>query len=394
MTARFRDHFSARPFSPAAVDELVPAATAIVGVGESAHFVTEFNRLRAELVADLVRRHGVTRLALEVGHDEAPTIRSWWRDSPPGAACPVGPLTTRVYGTFLSELRDRLGAEHAPAILGVDLPNSLTLAVTLDPLAGLLAALEPATAELVGRARALVAPIAGASAASSAIAWTALPLRDRDEATAILARIAARTDALAAGSTDERWQQAAELTRTAVVTDLMLCAMSELFAGSGLDLDTTLRERFVADRLLREAAALPDGERIAYVAHNNHIQKAPVTFAGEVAALPAGQFVARGLGRRYVAVGLSHLDDTVPEMVFPDPHPLGFRVERAPLEALPDDAIESVAAGAGTGPVVVRGEGRAGASIRSQSAIATVPADAFDAVIVVASATTDPLSSG
>lgn len=368
------------------------AGTTVVAIGESAHFVGEFNQLRADLVADLVRHHGVTRLALEVGHDEAPAIQSWWRDPRPDVRCPVGPLTTRLYGTFLTELRSRLGDYTAPAVLAVDLPNSLTLAPTLGPLADLVAELDPAAAELVARARFLAEPLCGASAAASAAAWSELDPVVGDELIALLARVSARLDSLDGSGFATDGSGAAELGRTALTSALMLRAMAELFAGAGLPADTTLRERFVAQRLLDAVADLPDGERIAYVAHNNHIQKAPVVFGGEVAAYPAGLFLARTLGAAYTSIALSHLDDEVPEMIVPATTPLGFRVERVAADPLTDSSVEAAADGRQE-PVIVR-PANAGCTIRSQSAAASVPADAFDAVVVVPTATTDPAVAG
>lgn len=78
----------------------------------------------------------------------------------------------------------------------------------------------------------------------------------------------------------------------------MLRAMAELFSGEGRTADTTLRERFVASRLLHAVEHGGVDDRIAYVAHNNHIQKAPVIFGEALTAYPAGLFLAQALGER------------------------------------------------------------------------------------------------
>jgi erythromycin esterase len=149
--------FTVSPFdlhdsATSAVLTELTADKAVIGVGEAAHFVSEFNLLRAEAVERLVAGHGVTHLALEAGIDESPTIESWLRhETQDSLAHLVGPLTHMIYGTFLDELRNRLGTDHQVAVIGVDLPNSLTIEPSLAPLAEVLATIDPDAADLVVR---------------------------------------------------------------------------------------------------------------------------------------------------------------------------------------------------------------------------------------------------
>lgn len=388
--------FTAVPFATSsAAADLAESDVLVVGVGESAHFVSEFNHWRSEVVAELVRHHGVTHLALEVGPDEAPAIGAWLRgDRDEPLAALVGPLTRLLYGSFLADLRERSTGYVDLVVLGVDLPNSLTLEPSLEPLAESLADLDPAGAGLVARARVIAAAVTGGSAAASAASWSELDPAARDELTAVLARIATRVEMLAAiGDPAASWRRASDLARAAVTTDLMLRAMSELFAGEGLPDDTTLREHYVAGRVLRAVAGLTDGQRIAYLAHDNHIQKTPVVFDGVTAAQPVGVFLDRTLGPAYRALAITHLDGHVPEMIVPAPTSVGFSVARVAVAPPGADSVERAAAPSiADGPVLIRPSGPSGApaEIRSQSAVATIPSGAFDAVLVVATASTDP----
>lgn len=381
-----------------------PPGAAVIGVGESAHFVAELNAVRIEVAVDLVRRGVVTHLALELGDDEAPLIQPWLRglDDRPLRDV-VGPLTHLLYGTVLTGLRDALEPDQVPEVLGVDLPTSLTIEPSLAPLADLLARLDPDSADAVARARTLASGVVGGSAAASATSWLSMDPATQDRLTIALARLAARVEALAAvhagTEQDPDWQAAVVHARAARSTDLMLRAMAELFSGEGVPADTTLREHHVSERLLAAVDGLGPDERILYLAHDNHLQKAPVVFDGELAAYPVGQVLAARLGPRYHAVALTHLGPDVPEMVVPAPTSVGFSVEVVAAAPVEDGSLEAVASGDSSEPVRVlgpTGAAPAGAttSIRSQSAVAEIPADAFDAVLVVPRATLDRAAEG
>jgi erythromycin esterase len=374
------------------------ARAQVIGIGESAHFVSEFNRLRAEIVAWLVAADRVTDLALEVGADEAPAVDAWInREVDDSLADAVGPLTHGLYGTFLTELRALLDREHHVAVIGVDLPNSLTIEPSLTPLAELIASIDPDAVDLVTDAQRLASQVTGGSAAASAMCWMHLDRAVQDELTVALARLEGRVRAIAPvhfGTDDQgTWQRAADLAQSASTTDLMLRAMAELFAGEGRVTDTTLREQFVASRILRAVEEAGPHRRFAYLAHNNHIQRTPVVFQGELAAYPVGLLLSKALGDRYTAVGLTHLGDTVPEMAVPASTPVGFEVQTAELEPPRVGSVEAAASHrrSVSKTKLVRSdiEPAASTSIRSQSAVSDITTASFDATIVVQRATLD-----
>jgi erythromycin esterase len=373
-------------------------AAQVVGIGESAHFVSEFNVLRAEIVADLVVAHGVTHLALEVGADEAPAINAWiHHESDESLDALVGPLTHCLYGTFLTELRERLADNHAVEVVGVDLPNSLKIEPSVGPLGELIASIDPDAVDLVTDAQRLASQVTGGSAAASAVCWMGLDRSVQNELTVALARLEGRVRAIApvhAGSENEAaWQRAVDLAQSASTTDLMLRAMAELFSGEGHVTDTTMREQFVASRILSAMEEAGPDRRFAYVAHNNHIQKTPVVFDGALTAYPVGLLLSTALGDGYAAVALTHLGSTVPEMTVPASTPVGFGVEitdvGAPLVASIEAATTEGASGSSMQIVRPDAEQVASTSIRSQSAVSDITTTSFDATIVVQSASVD-----
>ncbi|MEJ1089164.1 erythromycin esterase family protein [Microbacterium sp. Mu-80] len=398
---------------PVTAGALAPLASGstVIGIGESAHFVAEFNDARVRIVERLATAHDVTAVALEIGHDEAPAIQEWLCGAREELLKElVGPLTYALYGSFLTELRRRLPVDHGLRVLGVDLPNALTIEPSLAPLAAIIAQIDPDATELAEQARKLAQNVTGGSAAASATAWMGLDRATQDALTVAVARLQGRVDAIggarAESSDADAWRTARQLATTAATTDLMLRAMADLFSGGGRIDDTTLRERFVASRLLEAVEGLQPGERIAYVAHNNHIQKAPVLFGGVLTAYPAGSFLATALGGRYTAIAVTHRDDTVPEMVYPATTDVGFRVERVDAAPIDADGFEGAVRGdAQRLPVTVvrpaSATSAAGASsasaddtlttMRSQSATTELSISAFDAALVFATASTDPI---
>jgi len=387
-----------RPLADARLREIISDAR-VIGVGESAHFVAELNVARASLVEALIRDAGVGSVALEIGRDEAPLVQQWLAGRRPEELHTlVGPLTAALYGTFLDELRQRLPQDHGIRVLGVDLPNSLSIEPSVAPLASVLATIDPGASELVEATSELAAQVKGGSAAASAMSWLSLERDVQDSLTVHLARLRARVDALAAvhrADEDARlWREARDLAEAATTTDVMLRAMADLFSGTGRVDDTTIREVYVAQRLSDAVQALVDDERIAYVAHNNHIQQTPVVFDGVVTAYPAGSLLAGLLGAAYRAIALTHTDEQVPEMTFPAATDVGFRVERVDAAAIGEHSVE-----AGCGEVlqlaaatIVLWDADTStriASIRSQSATTEVTAATFDAALVFASAATD-----
>lgn len=386
-----------QPLAHAELDDIIADAR-VVGIGESAHFIAELHHARASLVEALIQC-GVTSLALEIGHDEAPLIEEWLAGHrPEELRALVGSLTTALYGTFLEDLRGRLPQDHGIRVLGVDLPNSLSITASLTPLAEIVNVIDPASAELIESTRELASRVVGGSAAASATSWLSLDGPTQDALSAHLASARARLDAMktvhSAGTYAHLWQQAGELIHAAVTTDAMLRAMADLFSGIGRIDDTTIREVFVATRVTEAVDELSANERIAYVAHNNHIQKTPVVFDGVLTAHPTGNLLANSLKTAYRAIALTHTDGQVPEMSFPASTDVGFRVERVNAATLGENSVEyaSVEALRSTSAAIVRWAATSEERVihlRSQSAITELTPDSFDAAIVFASATTD-----
>ncbi|MDA0567154.1 erythromycin esterase family protein [Streptomonospora sp. S1-112] len=390
----------------APLDDLEPlrpviGGARVVAVGEGAHFVREFALARQRLVRFLAERCGFTVLAFEYGFAEGIALQRWL-DADTGDPVPAGGTAnaglTADMGHWLRR-HNRTGG-HPLRFVGVDVPVAGgDLRPVLEPLAAYLRDVDPEALPRVEAALAVADRFAGASVAAAAPAWAALEPAERDGLTAALARLLLRARALEPvyverGGAD-RYATALRLLEAAAHTDYMLGAMRDLFAGGGLGNDTSVREHYMAQTLLWHLERAEPGTRFVLAAHNNHIQKTPIT--GDHTALPMGHLLHRALGEDYRAVALTHTADRVPEM-HPDASPAGFSVVEEPLAPPPEGSVEAALVAAGHGGATVLADLRSAPEaparrldrMRSQSAVMAVPVrDAFDAVLSVPSTTTE-----
>ncbi|MET7332912.1 erythromycin esterase family protein [Nonomuraea sp. NPDC005650] len=373
----------------------------VVGVGEGAHFVREFTLARARLLRFLLERCGFTDVAFELGSAQATAVNDWLAGDGDEADLPqlAGPLTLGVFGELLRWLRRYNRSRSRPVqIVGIDLPNTLTLRPDLDPVADYLRLVDPDLDDLVAGVLRVAGEITGGSAVVSAPAWAALGPAVQDSLTASLSRLSTRLRALeplyVSRSDQHRYDTARRHLEAACHTDYMLRAMNDLFAGAGLPGDTSARDHYMALAVRWHLARAGSGARVVLVAHNNHLQKTPVTFDGHLAGLPMGHYLGRDLGPRYRAVALTHTDGRVPEMIVPvEGSPVGFGLDLVSLDAPAPGSVEGALLDAGLGGAVTLTDLRSCPPldrIRSQSAGVDTPLhEAFDAVLCTPTATAD-----
>jgi erythromycin esterase len=361
----------------------------VVAVGESAHFVSEFAQARARILRFLAERRGFTVVAVESGFSEGFAVAGG--GDPDGLA---GPLDLMVSGELLRWLRAYGRLEY----VGVDVPTSFRLGPALEPVAAYLREVDPDALPLLERALRIGGRLDGASAAANAPRWSRLDRAEQDDLTASLARLLLRLRALEPLYVERggrhRYDLAARHLEGACHTDYMYTAMSGIFSGHGLPGDTSVRDHYMAGSLLWHLGRAGPDTRIAVVAHNNHIQKTPVSFGGQLTALPMGHYLARALGDDYRAVALTHTADHVPEMVLDETGEVGFTVADTALQPAEPGSVEGALIDAVLDDRItltgLRGE-VAFDRIRSQSATLETPvADAFDAVLNSPTVTRSP----
>ncbi len=321
----------------------------VFGIGESAHFVHEFNLNRIFLSKILIEKYGFTHVVLEMGEIESDRLNPWLqgRGVESDFAKLAGPATQGLYGEFLLWLRSfNLDRRIPISLIGPDLPNSMDLSCEIEALADYLKQVDPDAISIIEDAQLIAAKIKNGGALVASRHWEKLDRSDQALLSANLTRISHRMSAMEASyiasSDRDQYKNASRRIKTACAIEYMIRAISELFSGSGLPGDTSIRELHTAKSLL-EMLKDNDKMRVIYLAHNCHIQKEPVFFDDKLLGFPAGYYLSRSLGNAYKAMGLTHTASSVPEMNnFPiKESPVGFTVEILELEAPPIGSVES-----------------------------------------------------
>lgn len=376
----------------------------VVAVGEGCHFVREFGAARRRIVRFLAERCGFTVVAFEFGFAEGFALDRWIGGAGEDGDLAGMPGTTfaGLNGDMARWLREyRRTSAHPVRFAGIDVPQACgTVRPVLEPVAEYLREVDPDAVPLVAEALAIDGRFGGSSMAEAAPAWGRLGRDERERLTTVLARLLLRARALEplyverAGR--ERYDVAVRMIEAACHTDYMFATMHEVFSGGGLPLDTSVRDRFMADSLHWHMERADPGDRFVVVAHNNHVQKVPIFYGGEMWAYPMGHYLARALGDDYRVVALTHTAGSVPEM-HPDGTPgTGFTIVDTPMPAPGPGSVEGalVAAGLGGVPTLTGLRPFAGGpfpdAVRSQSEETPMPvADAFDAVVSSPAATAE-----
>lgn len=372
----------------------------IIGVGEGAHFVSEFSLARASLIRYFVEGHGFNSVGLECGAIQGHRISEWLNSATDADDLKnvVNSLTFALYGSVLTWLKSYLRETGRRLIvIGIDLPNTLNPHDDLEQLSGDIEILDPIVKPEVEALRQSLATISGESAMVSSTQWGELDPTSRDKALSGIMRLKLRLIGLAPVLTklrgNELFQNVSDRVLSVEHTLETLRIMKTLFDGTSLPGDTSVRESFMAgvvEKRLQEDPNL----KILLLAHNNHIQKTLLSFSGELTAVPMGQHLAHR--QDYHAIGITHLGATVPEMKFPSlRNPLGFSVELAPADEILKDSVEQriINVGGMTASCLVLANDVKGTKrMRSQSASVEMDvSEAFDAIFCIPDANKDKL---
>jgi len=175
-------------------------------------------------------------------------------------------------------------------------------------------------------------------------------------------------------------------------TDYMWRASNGLYSDTGLPADLSVREIYMAESVRWHLDRSAPGTRIVLAAHNNHIQKTPLVFDGNLTVLSMGHYLHRMLDDDYLALAVTSTADHTAEMYLDKDAPDGFSVADTPLDPPESGSVEAavVSAGCGLSLADLRQAPRGTTDspgldrIRTQSTyIHTSVRDAFDAVLTI-----------
>ena len=335
---------------PAALADLVGDAP-VVAIGENNHGVREFGALRERLVRHLVRELGFGVVAVESGYAEGFLVDAWVRGGP-GAVEDLARdgFTFRAgdapeMQALVTGLREHREAGGRVRFAGLDVPGS---GGSPEPALRLvrahLAAHAPDAVPLVDAALEATRPYAAANNGAAPARYAALDAPARDAATAALARLLLRVEALGAGP---EHRVARHLALGALRLDEQLREFAVLFAPDPPARVVSSRDVHMAEtvRLLREET----GERVVVLAHNGHVQRVPFAFMPGVSAPSAGTALAEAYGDDYVVVGLTALTGSTPGLALDDAERHGIALHTDPLPDPEPGSIEQTVLDAGLG---------------------------------------------
>ena len=374
----------------------------IVGIGEGAHFVAEFSLARASLIRYFVERHDFNAIGLECGAIQASRL-SEWLNSTAGAhelERFSDTLTFSLYGSVLIWVKSYLRESGRKLqLVGIDLPNTLNPRDDLAQLAEIIQVIDHLMKPHVDALTQLLTSIDGQSAVISSAKWGELETAQQEKAisgvTRLKLRLASLAPVLKNHVNSDFFRKASDRIESIEYTLETLRVMKAFFDGTSLEGDTSVRDSYMAGVVDGMVRANPD-VRIILLAHNNHLQKTPVSFSGELTAVPMGQHLAEREEGDYRAIAFTHLGLTVPEMHFPSPDsPLGFSVVTTPADAIREDSMEQYvidACGTEDSCLTLTDGPMEAKRMRSQSAsVETNLSEAFDAIVCVPSAGKDSL---
>jgi erythromycin esterase len=297
-------------------EELEPLAglvgdARVVAIGESAHLVHEFYDLRHRLTRFLVERLGFSAVVYESGWSEGLRVNEWIHGGPGTVEEMQRGYVTWSMG-LNDETRDQLnwlrafnGSGGSVSFYGMDLPSSQSsLLPALDPVGAYLDRVEPAFVERFARLRELAASYAHRLTDESTERFRALPEADRNEVAALLAATESQLEGkrlnYSAATSPEEFQIARRCLRNAVQLDRTMRWYAGLARGDEPATGSNPRDAGMWEHI---EWVLEREERIVVVAHNGHIQRAPVGLGGMTPMSPVGHYLADALGDGYVAIG-------------------------------------------------------------------------------------------
>ncbi|MFG1606651.1 erythromycin esterase family protein [Actinoplanes sp. NPDC049265] len=302
----------------APLDDLEPlaerlAAARVIAIGENAHLVREFYLLRHRLHRLLTERLGFTVYAMESGFSEGLAVDAWVRgDRPAEELRAVADHGITYTMGRCQEMRDHLSwmrtAEPPVRFSGLDVPGSTASALpAIEGVRRYLRDVDPDAEPALDRLATLIGKYAGEHSMPAYAAYAGLDPAERDLITVTFAELAARFDALepeyrAAAGTGAYAVARHEL-RLALLLDQAMRSYATP-AGVATHPKVAARDRGMAETVFWLLERFGPDTKIIVAAHNNHIQRTPVT----TPAFPlsaAGHHLATRLGPEYLAIGVT-----------------------------------------------------------------------------------------
>lgn len=327
----------------------------VVALGENNHYIAEFGALRARVVRFLVHELGFQVVAMESGFSEGHVVDAWLsrKQEEPNRAgqlqlgdiADVGftfrfgdPAETQAMLRWIREYNEQGGSLH---FAGLDIPGSGgSPASALHRVGRYLATHHLEQTGLVDAAIEATRPYSALNNGISPGLYAELDTATRDAATASLARLVLRLDAVGGRPTSDEHRIARHDALGALRLDEHLREFDILRRPDPPAQTVSSRDVYQAEtvRLLREQHG-PDA-RIVLLQHNAHLQRRPMTLRRMVTAPSAGTYLTDMLGDDYLAVGVTAVTGVTAESDLDPASRHGISITSRPLDEPVPDSLE------------------------------------------------------
>jgi erythromycin esterase len=354
-TPLLRPAFAAGTLDPSApLDDLRPLAdlvgdARVVAIGESAHYVREFNLVRHRFLQFLVERLGFEVYALEASALDGKAVDRWvagGEGSPEALAdraLALGLGRVPELVDTLTWMRDHNQRSPRPVrFRGTDLVGSGGSAVpALAAVADYLRENDPDALPLAERATELARTHHAEATFAVLARYAGVARPDADELSALLGRLLERMETMRGVARRAGREVAHAETEHVLRAAWRADHLHRDFAGRGLPVAPTARDAYMAESVLRILEEDPP-RRIVFAAHNVHIQKAALRGPTPAGMLPAGHFLADALGHGYVALAATAGGGRTAQIEMDGEQPEGFRIVQLDAPEPADGSLESL----------------------------------------------------
>ncbi|PSK87348.1 erythromycin esterase [Murinocardiopsis flavida] len=374
----------------------------VVAIGESAHHVQEFYRLRHRVLRFLVERCGFTDYAFEAAYTGARTVDAWVRSAPGILREYVGAADMELLQcAVMDDTLDWMRAHNTTAarplrFLGVVAGSGGGSPLEeLAELTDYLRTADPDAVPLAERALDTARAFHGSPPMGAFMAYRALDTAARDALTADLSRLRARMESMPAHQKAQGRGTAHRAAMGLLAAARQLDHLHRDIAGTGLAIGTTSLDAFMAEAVLNRLDEGGPGTRVVLGLHNVHIRTTEVAHDGPAGLFPAGYALREALGADYVAIGVTGGAGTVLGGEFDPDSPTGYIPRRLDAETPVEGSVETAfAASHASGAALTVADLRAARphvtdaatfqQMRSQERFTGAPVfDAFDAFAYV-----------
>ncbi len=321
----------------------------VVALGENSHFIKEFCLFRHRLIKFLIEKCNFTVFAMEFGFSEGFEINDWIHQK--GEESELlnllnhFPYPKEIYDTFKWMRKYNSKNNNSINFTGIDIPrNGGSLFPSIEIIKHFIEEADKDSLPLVLEIYDIAKKINGLSTAQSVFLLNKISTDEQYKLTALLSKLLLRFKGMEINHINKYGQNVYNTIYQHIESILYLDynshAMNNFITGKGLSFDMGIRDKFMADSVIRCLKSCNENDKIILVAHNAHIQKVPVKFGDFSASITMGQNLANKLGENYISFGITSLKGNTAALYPDENYKYGFKIEKTSLSEPDINSIE------------------------------------------------------